>query len=103
MVLLPDTLNVHRRKRATYTRRSDLRNLCGLATTDALDTPTDEEVLMSVRASFADKNRIYKRLLQYRCLVLATRNVDERVPLFVQLRDEPDEVRREALSEILPE
>ena len=86
-----------------YTRRSDLQNICGLAATDALDSPTDEEVLVSVRASYADKNHIYERLLQYRCLVLATTNVDERVPSFVQRRDEPDEVRQEALSEILLE
>ena len=86
-----------------YTRRYDLRNLCGLAATDALDPPMDEEVLVSVRASIADKNHIYERLLQYLCLVLATKDVDERVLSFVQRRDEPDEVRRETLSEILPE
>ena len=70
---------------------------------DALNTPTDEEVLVSVRASVADKNHIYDRHLQYRCLVLVTRDVEERVPSFVQRRDEPDEVRREAISEILLE
>ena len=86
-----------------HTCRLDLRNLCGLAATDALDTPTGEEVLVSVLASFVDKNHICERILQYRCLVLATRDVDERVPSYVKRRDEPDEVRREALFEILPE
>lgn len=60
-------------------------------------------MLVLVCACFADKNHVYERLFQYHYLVLATRNVDEQVPLFVQRQDEPDEVRRATLFEIMTE